>query len=539
MAAAKAHRFEWLLLSLLLAACLALGWLQYRWTGELSRAESVRLRASAGLRLEQLARSFDNEVRQAVLDRVPEGEEVKRFGADRANEERLRQALENSSRPIFRRTGAAIPGKGGLAFHEAVSGRFEFRPAEWPSAPEWQALKARIEKVAAGHPPDRQMIDPATLLIEVPVFYEESEVEWIVLELDPDYAVKKWLPELIRQAVNPEAEPAFLVSIRNRASGEAVFGEKTPASVKPDAEAAMFPLRYRGGRDGRGGRGGRGPAGRWSVALRHVAGSVDQAALQARRRNFAAAAALLGLIALAGGVLLRYSARSRALKDAQFDFFAALSHELRTPLTVIQGAGHNLLSGVVRDDGQRESYVRAIVRQSQQLGEMVDQLLSYGSVRGGNGRKEPHAVSLSVCVSEAIETVAHELEKAGRPVDVDVPADLPPVAGVEAELCRVFTNLIMNAIRHGGGDVSVTAEHSGSYVDVHVADSGEGIPAAEIRRVFDPFFRGERARAGRVRGTGLGLSLVKDTVEAYGGSVTATSTPGKGTVLTLRLRVAE
>lgn len=147
-------------------------------------------------------------------------------------------------------------------------------------------------------------------------------------------------------------------------------------------------------------------------------------------------------------------------------------------------------------------------------------------------------IPVSVCVSEAIEAVSHELEQAGRSVDADIPPDLPPVWANEDGLRRVLTNLIGNAIRHGGGEVSVSAIHREEFAEVLVSDSGGGIPPEEIRRIFDPFFRGERARAGRVRGTGLGLSLVKETVESYGGAVTVESSTGKGAAFTLRLRVA-
>ena len=140
---------------------------------------------------------------------------------------------------------------------------------------------------------------------------------------------------------------------------------------------------------------------------------------------------------------------------------------------------------------------------------------------------------------EFYESLIAELERTGRSVDVDMPPELPPVRGDQADLRRVFGNLILNAVRHGGGEVKVTASQTGPMVEVLVADSGDGIPPEELKQVFDAFFRGQQARTGRTRGTGLGLSLVKETVERLGGSVAVESQAGKGTVFTVRLPVAE
>ena len=145
--------------------------------------------------------------------------------------------------------------------------------------------------------------------------------------------------------------------------------------------------------------------------MSHREGSVPAAVQSARIRNLAVAFLLLALIAMAGAALVRHTRQARGLAAAQFQFFAGTSHELRTPLTVIQGAGHNLLSGVVKDEAQRESYVQAIVKESTQLNEMVDQLLSYGVESKAQTPVDPGTVFLDVALSEAIESDASELEK--------------------------------------------------------------------------------------------------------------------------------
>lgn len=536
------------LIALLLTACLVLAFLQYRWTGDLSRAETHRLLASAQGRLQQFAQAFDSELRRSVADAVPSGEDTTRLGPERANQERLTTASQRWERPLFRKIAAAVPGKPGeLHLLEASPKDHHFVHAEWPVAPEWHQLRTRLQGLVQGESPHGFIVSPASALIEVPVFGADRELEWMIFELDVKYAVSTWLPELIRIYLNPEGEENFDVSIAWGTDTSNLLLGKPEARMGAlaDAEGAMFPLRFARGRDQARGREsgkgrefarGRESQGRWRVAVTHRAGSIDAAVAATRKRNLAAAFMLLALIAAASAALLHNTRQSKRLASAQFQFFAGVSHELRTPLTVIQGAGHNLLTGVVKDEAQRENYARAIVKQAAQLKEMVDQLLAYGASRATTG--DSRSAMLDLAVSEAIESAALELEQSQRSVDVDMPADLPPVRGDQVTLRRVLGNLILNAVRHGGGQVTVAAVKSGDMVEIRVADTGEGIPPEDLKQVFDPFFRGQSARNGRTRGTGLGLSLVKETVEGLGGVVAVDSTLGKGTVFTVRLPVA-
>lgn len=513
---------------LLVVACAVLAILQWRWTGELGRAETERLINSADDRVHQVAQTFDGELRRAVLDIMPAGEHVEHVGLERANAERLRLALAHMERPMFRRVAAAVPNRDRtLDLYEANFEQEHYQKSPWPEAKEWQALRDRLKGRLQGDHPRGPMVDTNSSLIEVPVFGATDELEWMIFELDTEYARKKWLPELIRNYINSEQEEVFATEVHWRGDkSRPVIGS---ASEQPDAEAVLFPIRVLG-RDVQ--------HGRWVITVTHQSGSIETAVQSARWRNLGVAIALLVLIAAASWMLIRFTADARRLAQAQFQFFAGVSHELRTPLTVIQGAGHNLLSGVVQDQAQRETYLKAIVKQSAQLSEMVDQVLSYSGLRQATSNSEVARASVQMAISEAVESAATELEQSGRSVDVDVPADLPAVKGDEAALRRALCNLIVNAIRHGGGEVDIAAKRDGSVVEVTVGDAGEGIAAEEIERIFEPFFRGEKARTGRVRGTGLGLSLVKETVESFGGTIDVKSKPGQGTVFTVRLKVA-
>lgn len=516
----------------LLAACLILAFLQYRWTGELSRAETARLSASLRARLQQLARAFDSELHRTVQALVPAGEAVIDLGPERANEERLRNA--ELDRPLFRRIAAAVPDRSStLQFFVANIAEQRFLARDWPASQAWQTLRTRLQGIARGESPRAAIVDASTALIEVPVFADGREREWMLFELDTEYAAKTFLPDLVRNYLNSDEAESFRVGVTWRSNPASWIYLDPPGEPLSgtDAEASFFPARFLG-------RGDRQQEGRWLVRVSHRSGSVPAAVQSAHRRNLAVAFVLLALIVAAGAALVHNTRQAKRLAAAQSQFLAGISHELRTPLTVIQGAGHNLLSGVVTDDAHRENYLRAIVKQSGQLNEMVEQLLVYGTMGKEQQRARLSSAPLDVAVSEAIEATAPELERSGRSIDVDMPADLPPVCGDAVSLRRVFGNLILNAIRHGGGEVRVTARQVGTMVDVRVADGGPGIPSEELRQVFDPFFRGKRARAGRTRGTGLGLSLVKEVVEKIGGRVEVESQTGEGTAFTVQLPIA-
>ncbi len=154
--------------------------------------------------------------------------------------------------------------------------------------------------------------------------------------------------------------------------------------------------------------------------------------------------------------------------------------------------------------------------------------------------REP--VLVDIALEEAVESTRAIMEDAGCRLERDIEPDLPAVLGDAAALKRVFSNLLSNAAKHGAGDrrwiglrASRVTGKDEMLVEVRVADRGLGIPAAELKRIFEPFVRGERASRDQVHGSGLGLNLVKKIVEAHGGTVQATSVPGDKTEFIVRL----
>jgi signal transduction histidine kinase len=239
--------------------------------------------------------------------------------------------------------------------------------------------------------------------------------------------------------------------------------------------------------------------------------------------------------------LVLHTRRSRQLAEAQMNFVATVSHELRTPLTVIRGAGHNLLRGVVKEPGQIEDYSKLILQHAGQLNELVEQTLAMAGADKGRAASPRERVELASILNEAIAAVAEDTRVAQCEVRLELPPSLPSVSGDAAALRRVFQNLITNAARHGGDGrwIGVSAAPANGspppMVEVRVTDRGPGVPAAEQAEIFKPFFRGAAAQAKQIRGSGLGLSVVRHTVEAHGGSVSVESEAGRGATFVVRL----
>ncbi len=515
---------HWGWLAVMVGLCGLLAVLQYHWTGELSEAERQQLEAGLATQLELMARGFDGDLREATETLVPR--------EDEGEEERFRQWRGRTGRvPFFGRIAVATPKKGlvGLELLDQATG--QKTPLAWP--PEWDSFRRDIlRRVEEGHGPPR--VERDSLLLELPRFREgeegREEVAWYLFELDERYLKETYWPGMVRKYLGDQV---YDVSVTAGERGKTLYG---PAMTGADATARTL----RTGRK-KGGGGPEGGGGRWRISARHRAGSLDAAVRVTRWRNLAVAGLLLGLIAVAGWALERNTSKARRLAEMEFAFVAGVTHEFRTPLTVIRGAGHNLLSGVVTDAAQRERYTKLIVQHAENLTEMVEQVLGFAGARSGGAKNAHEAVRVLDAINEGLEAAGGEIESARCEVDIQAPSEIPPVMGDPVALRRAFQNLIGNAAKHGGegGWIGITVEVSETgeqqEVTVRVQDRGAGIPAEELAHLFEPFYRGERAKGDQVRGTGLGLSLVAEIAKAHGGSVTGENSAAGGATFTLRL----
>lgn len=229
-------------------------------------------------------------------------------------------------------------------------------------------------------------------------------------------------------------------------------------------------------------------------------------------------------------VVLGDITRSRKLEQMRTDFVSNVTHELRTPLTSIRGFAETLLEGALEDPETARHFVGIIKKESDHLGGLIEDILDLSRIEGGKWKVKKEPVLLQQLAEDALGRLASKAESLGVDLQVQIPADLPEIPGDPGRLAQVLLNLVDNALKYtpAGGSVTISAEDLGTMVRMTVVDTGTGIPKADLPRVFERFYRVDKARSRATGGTGLGLSIVKHIVEAHGGAVGVVSDLGKG-----------
>jgi two-component system phosphate regulon sensor histidine kinase PhoR len=235
----------------------------------------------------------------------------------------------------------------------------------------------------------------------------------------------------------------------------------------------------------------------------------------------------------------------RRLEKIRKDFVANVSHELRTPLTSIKGYVEALIDGGKDDPGTAAQFLDIILRQSNRLNLILNDLLQLSQIESGQVllRKDP--VDLRSVLERTVAFIKPLADKKQHTVSVSLPPHIPLVAGDEDRLVQVFINLLENAVKYtpDGGAIAVDLLPAANYgkpdigeaIEVRVSDSGIGIPETDRPRVFERFYRVDKARSRELGGTGLGLAIVKHIVEGHGGLVWAEGNDPHGSRFIVKL----
>ena len=225
------------------------------------------------------------------------------------------------------------------------------------------------------------------------------------------------------------------------------------------------------------------------------------------------------------------------LERVKRDFIANVSHEIRTPLATIRGYAETLLEGGLEDKHNRRKFVEIIQANGVRLNNIAADLLTLSELESGRPGAQPGPISLNDVLSGAIRAI----EPAAHLMNVQLRADPIPdlyLSGYGIRLEQALMNLLDNAVKFNkpNGEVHVQVhDRSGNRIEIRVSDSGVGIPAEDLSRIFERFYRVDKARSRQVGGTGLGLSIVKHAVEQMGGTVAVESELGKGSTFVVIL----
>lgn len=224
------------------------------------------------------------------------------------------------------------------------------------------------------------------------------------------------------------------------------------------------------------------------------------------------------------------------------DFVANASHELRTPLATVLGYAETLADESGLPDEVRAKFGGTIRDEARRMLRIIEDLMSLSRIEADRFVVPRDQVAIGDVIDIALANAGHLREKRACEFRVSVSNDLPPVRGDRVELLQLLDNLISNAVRYGcdksGSAIDISAERSGTWMLVSVADHGPGIPREHLPRVTERFYRADAARSRESGGTGLGLAIVKHIVERHRGSLDIRSTLDVGTIVSVRLPLA-
>ena len=236
-------------------------------------------------------------------------------------------------------------------------------------------------------------------------------------------------------------------------------------------------------------------------------------------------------------LVIRDVTQARRLTATRRDFVANASHELKTPVASIRAAAETLRDGAIDDPPAARRFTEQLEREAVRMSRIVADLLDLSRLETGSEMDDQ--VRLDAVAADEVERMGDAAGIRGVAISVDATA-VPTVRGSARDLSLMVRNLIDNAVRYtgDGGSVDVSVRAEDDSVVVKIADTGIGIPQRELPRIFERFYRVDRARSRETGGTGLGLSIVRHVTENHGGEVTVESELGQGTVFEVRLPTA-
>jgi len=245
-----------------------------------------------------------------------------------------------------------------------------------------------------------------------------------------------------------------------------------------------------------------------------------------------------------GGVvaLLRDITERKMMEEMRSEFVANVSHELRTPLTSIRGFAETLLDGALEDDPKvARQFLEIINNETERLSRLIDELLNLSKIEDRKSLPVRQPLDINELVKRVVAILQPRAKEKNLTINTNLPEALPVVQGDPDMISQVLINLIDNAVSYTqpGGVIRISVLDGKDELKVDVQDNGIGIPTESLSRVFERFYRVDKARSREQGGTGLGLSIVKHIIDAHGGSVQVESKVGHGSTFSFVLPLAE
>lgn len=225
----------------------------------------------------------------------------------------------------------------------------------------------------------------------------------------------------------------------------------------------------------------------------------------------------------------------KKLETYRREFLADISHEFKTPLFSAQGYVHTLLDGAMDDVNVREKFLKKAAKSLDGLNLLVQDLLLLSQIETGELKMHFSSFNISKLINDVVEQLEHKAEKKQIRFVLNF-SDNIIVLGDKVRIYQVIVNLVDNAIKYGGDEISIQSVKNKENYEFSFKDNGPGIPQEHLKRIFDRFYRIEKSRNKEKGGTGLGLSIVKNVLDAHNSKIQVSSETGKGTIFTFKLK---
>jgi len=276
----------------------------------------------------------------------------------------------------------------------------------------------------------------------------------------------------------------------------------------------------------------------WDIGVANADLEADLSQFAQRRRLMMMGLGMLALLVVASVALIgRAVSRELAAARLQSDFVSAVSHEFRTPLTSMRQFTEMLAEDENIPPEKRRAFYEAQSRATRRLSRLVESLLDFGRMEAGARPYRLERLDVGRLVEATVEEFKQEAGRDGLTMECRIPEEGPPARADREALAQALWNLLDNAVKYSEGKpvVEVEVEAGREEIAVRVRDRGIGISPSEKDRILRKFVRGADARARGVKGTGIGLAMVKHIIDAHGGKVEVASEPGRGSTFTIRL----
>ena len=276
----------------------------------------------------------------------------------------------------------------------------------------------------------------------------------------------------------------------------------------------------------------------WTVLVASKDVQAEMDAFAGRRNLLLGVFALLAIVIAAGSYsVARAIAHEFAVMRLQSDFVSAVSHEFRTPLTSLRQLSETLNSDRPLEEDRRRKYFQALDRATRRLQKLVEGLLDFGRMESGAMVYRKRELDAGDLVASLADEFQRESADSGCQIELKAADDIPSIYADPEALGNAVWNLLDNAVKYSPDcrSIGVEVEREGTGLAIRVRDRGVGIPADEQRRILRKFVRGTAAQTLGIKGTGIGLAMVKHVVDAHGGALRLESEPGQGSTFTIWL----